>query len=298
MNTPTYRWEDVRNPRGLLHIVHGMSEHGGRYARLASALNAAGFIVWAHDHRGHGQDPTPPVGLGHFADSGGWRALVDDAVDVSSLMRTTFAGLPLVLFAHSMGSFVGQTVLSEHGGMYQAAVLSGTNGPPGVLEKSVRALAYGERTIRGGRAAAEAVSGLVMGRYNRQFSPNRTPFDWLSRDPGEVDRYVADPLCGFTLTTQAWVDFLDGKALLSGREQRSRIPAHLPILLLSGTRDPVGENGRGVERLVTLYKQAGLSHVTLQLYPDARHELVNELNREIVTADLIAWVDAALAGQR
>src|SRR5882724_9156994 len=117
---PLHRWDTVAHPRALVHIVHGMSEHGGRYARLAAALNGAGYVVWAHDHRGHGRNPTPPVGLGHFADASGWRAIVDDACAVSDALQTAYPNLPLVLFGHSMGSFVGQALLGEHGAASRA----------------------------------------------------------------------------------------------------------------------------------------------------------------------------------
>ncbi|HEU0200698.1 MAG TPA: alpha/beta hydrolase [Burkholderiaceae bacterium] len=290
---PLYRW-DLAQPRALVHIVHGMSEHAARYARLAALLNGAGYAVWGHDHRGHGRN-VGESGLGHFADTEGWRAVIDDAWAVSCALQATYPGLPLVLFAHSMGSFVGQALIAEHGAAYRAVVLSGSNGPPDGLEAIVRAVAAVQRAVQGGRRPGTWTHRLVMGDYNRRFAPNRTPCDWLSRDAAEVDRYVADPLCGQPLSAQSWVDFLAGRKLLCRPERLVRIPKTLPILLIAGALDPVGANGRGVQRLCDAYQAAGLERVRSRLYEGARHELTNELNRDEVTADLIAWLDEVLA---
>ena len=291
---PIHRW-DIAHPRALVHVVHGMSEHGARYARLAAALNRAGYAVWAHDHRGHGRNPTPPVGLGHFADADGWRMIVDDAWAVSTALQAAHPTLPLVLFAHSMGSFVAQTLIGEHGAAYSAVVLSGSNGPPGRLEAVGRLVAKLQLRALGGRAPGMWMERLVIGRYNRQFAPTRTRSDWLSRDPVEVDRFVADALCGAPLSAQSWADFLAGKSVLGTREHLARIPKRLPILLISGARDPVGENSYGSRRLLLAYQAAGLERVSMTLYESARHELVNETNRDAVTADVIAWLGEALA---
>ena len=295
---PIHRWDAVASPRALVHVVHGMSEHGARYARLAAALNRAGYAVWAHDHRGHGLNPTPPVGLGHFADTQGWRAVVDDAWAVSSALQASHPNRPVVLFAHSMGSFVGQALIGEHGAAYGGVVLSGSNGPPGILEAVVRPIAWLQLRALGGRAPGMWIERLVMATYTRQFAPSRTSSDWLSRDPVEVDRFKADPLCGTPLSAQSWADFLAGKAKLGRREHLQRIPKQLPILLLAGTRDPVGENGRGVRRLLAAYQAAGLERVSMKLYEGARHELVNEIIRDAVTGDVIAWLDETIGAAR
>ena len=291
---PIHRWDEVARPRALVHVVHGMSEHGARYGRLAAALNDAGYVVWAHDHRGHGLNPTPPVGLGHFADADGWRAIVEDTWAVSSSLQAAYPGLPLTLVAHSMGSFVAQTLIGEHGIAYRAVVLSGSNGPPGALEALGRLLASVQLRALGDRAPGKWMEQLVFGVYNRQFGPTRTASDWLSRDPVEVDRFVADELCGAPLSARSWVDFLAGKTVLGTRAHLQGIPKELPILLIAGTRDPVGDYGKGVRRLRETYQSAGLARVDMKLYEDARHELVNEVNRDAVTSDVIAWLDAAI----
>ncbi len=288
---PVHRWDDIGGVRLAVHALHGMAEHGGRYGRLASGLNQAGIAVWAHDHRGHGLNPTPPVGLGHFADKDGWRALLDDAYAVSEAMKASLPGVPLVLFAHSMGSFVAQALMAERGNAYSAVVLSGTGGPPDLRETATRGIAHAQRLALGGRAPGVWLDKLVFGTYNRPFAPNRTRFDWLSRDAGEVDAYVRDPLCGFALSAQSWLDFLEGKSEAVGAGQLRRIPKDLRVHVISGSRDPVGDNLRGVDRLLRAYAEAGLSRVSHCSYEDARHELVNETNREEVTRDLVTWLN-------
>lgn len=283
-----HRW-DIDRPRLLVHILHGMAEHGARYARLAAALNARSIAVWAHDQRGHGLTANSPGELlGHFADANGWRLLVDDASGVSRSMMSAYPGIPLALFAHSMGSFIGQQLLGERGSDYRAVVLCGTNGPPELREGVLRAVSVGQLAL-GPRNPGKWIDRQITKTFNRRFEPRTTDFDWLSRDEDEVRKYDDDPRAGFPLTSQAWYDFLHGKAELGEDRHVDRIPKTLPIHVIYGTHDPVGEDGDGVKRLLALYKDKGLT-ISSQPYREARHELVNELNRDEVTADLIAWL--------
>ncbi len=289
MLPPVHRWDTLAAPCAAVHVVHGMAEHGARYARFARALNGACFAVWAHDHRGHGSNVVSGC-LGHFADAGGWRAVLDDVRAVSAEMARAFPSLPLVLFAHSMGSFMAQALAADVATPYRGIVLSGTNGPPGALEAATRAIARLQRQVLGPRAPGTWLKEIVFGRYNRGFAPTRTAFDWLSRDPAEIDKYRDDPLCGFALTAQAWLDFLEGKAALGAPLHLRNLPKTLDIQVIAGTRDPVGEDGAGISRLLESYASAGLTRVTHRLYEGARHELVNETNRDEVTRDVIAWI--------
>ena len=292
---PITRWE-VAQPRALVHVVHGMTEHAGRYARLATALNAAGLTVWAHDHRGHG-DHLAADGTRRPGDLGedGWEGLIGDTQHVSKMLQESAPGTPLLMFAHSMGSFVAQAVITRSGREYAGVVLCGSNGPPGRLEATARALARLELHVRGATTPSRWGHDSVFRRYNAAFRPTRTASDWLSRDPAEVDAYIADPRCAFALTNGSWCDFLSGKAGLGDATVLRRIPTALPVHLMAGDRDPVGEDGAGVTRLLETYRQAGLRRVSMRLYPGARHELVNETNRDEVTRDLVAWIDDVLA---
>lgn len=282
-------------PRGIVHVAHGMAEHAGRYARLAGALTAAGWVVYANDHRGHGRTAAGDADLGFVASSGGFARVVRDLELLVEHEKREHPGLPVTLFGHSMGSFFVQELLIEHSGELKAAVLSGSNGRPNLLATLGRLVARIERWRLGERGRSALLRTLSFDAFNKQFSPNRTKFDWLSRDDAEVDKYVADPRCGFNVTTSMWVDVLDGTAWIARPEREARIKRDLPVLIFSGARDPVGENTRGVQRLIDAYAAAGLERVTHRFYPDGRHESLNEINRDAVTRDLIAWLDAVHA---
>lgn len=292
---PISRWEDVAEPKGAVHVIHGLAEHPGRYERFARALNGAGLIVWAHHQRGHGLNPVPGI-RGHFADEGGWRALVDDAWGVSARLLDTRPGLPLVLFAHSMGAFVGQGVVAEHGKSYCAAVFSGTNGPPGFKERVARGLAGLQVMTLGRRAPGTWLQRMVFERtYSAPFGADAVPNTWLSRDIDEVKKYNADAHCGFPLTAQAWLDLLNARVTQGAASFFRRIPRALPVHVIAGTSDPVGERGKGVQRLLKAFADAHLSNVSSQFYDGARHELLNELNRDEVTSDLVVWISRVMA---
>ena len=282
------RWAPDGAPRAAVQIAHGLAEHSARYERLALALTKAGYVVTANDHRGHGPN-CPPADLGFFAGANGWRECLDDLQAVARRIGVDFPGLPLVFFGHSVGSFLGQTHIAEHGAELAAAVFSGTSGPPAAMLPIGRRIAGFERWRLGPRGKSPLVQSLLFGELNKPFKPARTPFDWLSRDPAEVDKYISDPLCGFEVTTQLAIDLVGALGGLASPETAARIPKTLPIYIFSGSRDPVGAKLQG---LIDVYRAAGLTRVTTKLYPEARHETLNEINRDEVTADLVAWLDA------
>jgi alpha-beta hydrolase superfamily lysophospholipase len=289
---PLTRWTTTDEPRGCVQIVHGMAEHRGRYARFARRLASAGYEAWAHEHRGHGVNA--PMGKGHFADRDGWRALVTDTAAVTQRINAERPATPVVLFGHSMGSFIAQTLMTERAQDYAGIVLAGSNGRDLASHSVAMVLALIERRLRGGRTQSTWMTALLRTSFNRQFRPTRTVADWLSRDEGEIDAVLADTLCGAGLTTQSWVDYAGGLLTLDAPRRFRRVPASLPILLISGTRDPVGRNGRGPARLARALRGSGARDVTVLLYPEARHELLNETNRDRVTQDIIAWLDTRI----
>jgi alpha-beta hydrolase superfamily lysophospholipase len=282
------RWSPGGAPRASLQIAHGLAEHSARYERLALALTNAGYIVTASDHRGHGPK-CPPADLGFFAETDGWRECLDDLYAVDCRVAAEFPGLPRVFMGHSMGSFMGQNFIAEHGAELAGAVLSGTSGPPASMLPIGRQIAGLERWRLGPRGKSPLVQALLFGELNKPFKPARTPFDWLSRDPAEVDKYIADPLCGFDVTNQLAIDLVGALASLASPQTATRIPKALPIYVFSGARDPVGAK---LQVLIDVYRAAGLARLSVKIYPDARHETLNETNREEVTADLVAWLDA------
>ena len=269
MAIQSYRW-DVPAPRAVVVIAHGAAEHAPRYDRFAQALNAAQIEVWAMDHRGHGQSPGPE-GLGDFG-PGGWDALVADIGQLIELAGEAHPGLPVVLFGHSMGSAAAQQYAPEGSGRIAALILSGST--------SWEAPKQGE--------APPAFAP------NASFEPARTPYDWLSRDPAEVDKYIADPLCGFESQGVRRGRSRADPAALSNETRLRRIASGLPCLFVAGEADPINRNLAGLHRLEERWRAAGVRRIDTLYYPGGRHEMLNETNRDEVTADIIAWLRGVL----
>ena len=277
--------------KAVVHISHGMAEHAARYARLAEALTAAGYAVYANDHRGHGK--TASTGeLGFFAKENGFTRVVADLAELIAREKKEHPGLPVILFGHSMGSYIAQQFLIDHGSELAGAVLSGSAGKPNLLASAGRLVARIERLRKGERGTSKLLGDLSFVAFNKQFAPTRTGFDWLSRDAAEVDKYVADPLCGFDVTTSLWVDVLDALTAIADPAQQARIPKTLPIYVFSGSEDPVSEKTKSLEQLLAAYRLAGIRDVSHRFYAGARHETLNETNRDEVTRDLLTWLDA------
>jgi alpha-beta hydrolase superfamily lysophospholipase len=281
------RWLPEGSPRAVLQIAHGLAEHSARYARLAAALNAAGYAVYANDHRGHGPKAAP-ADLGHFADEGGWDKVVGDLWTFNRLIAAEQPGLPIVFLGHSLGSFLGRGFLAKHSDALAGAALSGSNGKPPAIATLGRLIAREERLRLGKRGKSALILQLWFGEFNKPFKPARTDFDWLSRDERQVDAFVADPLCGFPFTTQLAIDVLDALPYVTSQKSLATIRKDMAVYVFSGERDPVGANIKG---LIQDLKAAGFTQLTTRLYPGARHETLNETNRDEVTRDLIAWLD-------
>ena len=290
------RWEpDVQPPKAVVHISHGMAEHSGRYARVAGELTAAGYAVYAHDHRGHGETAVAPGDYGYFADSDGWMRVTNDLQLLRDRISADHPNVPLFMFGHSMGSMVLRTYLIRHAAGLAGAVISGTSAGAAWLAAAGEVVARGLRLVSGARGHSTLLTLLSFGDFNRRFKPTRTDFDWLSRDASEVDKYVADRKCGFPLTVQGWVDVYSGVLLIEADDALAHIPKDLPLYVFSGERDPVGGEMRGVRTFIDRLQKAGMTDVTYKFYPGGRHEMLNEENRVEVQRDLISWLDAALA---
>ena len=289
----THRWLPDGDPRAVVQVLHGMAEHATRYGRLAEALTAAGFAVYAHDHRGHGRTGGDDD-HGYLADEDGWQSLVDDARAITALATGEHPGLPVFLVGHSMGSVVAREYVIQGSDDLAGLVLSGSLADPGVMGLAGIGVARLEARLRGRRHTSGLLNTLSFGQYNAAFKPNRTDFDWLSRDEAEVDAYVADVKCGQVFTTGFWTDFLPGIRAVNEPSRIAGVRPDLPVLLLAGDKDPVGAGGKGPRHTREQYASAGVHDVTCTLYPGARHEIFNETNRDQVTADLVAWLEAHL----
>ncbi len=285
-------WLPDGEPKGVVQLAHGMAEHSGRYERFAQALTDAGYAVWAHDHRGHGETAGTPQDRGYFADGNGWDAAVEDIHAVGEAARAQHPDLPFFFFGHSMGSLLGRDYVTRYGQHLGGAIFSGTGGDQGLLGAIGERIARLEARIRGRRATSPLMNTLTFGQFNHGFRPTTTKFDWLSRDADEVAKYMADPRCGGVFTAGFFADLLGGVNSLP--RLAPLVPVDLPVHFLSGDRDPVGGNGKGVRGVADSFTAAGVRDVTLTLYPQGRHEMLNEINRDEVTADVIEWLDEHL----
>lgn len=290
--THVHVWTPETAARGFVQINHGLAEHSARYEGLAAALCAAGFAAVAHDHRGHGKTASSADDLGFFAQHAGWAAVTRDVARVRALARERFPGVPWVLFGHSMGTVVSLHDLVTSGEPPAGVVLSGATGKVGFLLRIGQVIVRLELARIGQRGRSKLLNATAFGNYNRAFNPNRTEFDWLSRDNTAVDAYIADPLCGFISTAQLWADLLAAQAEIQTRPFLARLP-RVPFHVFSGDQDPVGGQGRQVKAMVTMMRDAGID-VDLHLWPGGRHEMLNETNRAEVLGALVTWISARL----
>lgn len=273
-------------PVGIIQVTHGLGEYIDRYARFAGHANERGFIVIGHDHRGHGGHDEE---RGYFAPKDGWRLVVDDILRVQKYAQERFTDLPITLLGHSMGSFFAQYFAMIHGGRLSALVLSGSTWPSRSLSLFGNILSRLVCFFRDERSESGLLDNLGFGSHNKRFKPARTEYDWLSRDEAEVDKYIADPLCGGPFTAGLWRDLTSLLLRLGSDEGINRVPSDLPILITGGSDDPVGgEDGMG--NLALHLAQTSHSRIKVKIYPSGRHEMLNETNRDEVTDDWLTWI--------
>jgi alpha-beta hydrolase superfamily lysophospholipase len=271
-----YRWDPAGMPRGAVQLTHGMGEHVRRYGALARALTDRGLVVYGQDHRGHGATARSEEEFGQLGPDG-WTQLVDDVDLLVSLIRDQQPGLPLVLLGHSMGSFAVQQYLLKHSDRVDAVVLTGTT----ALDQLEPAL--------------DLDKPIDLAAFNAAFEPARTEFDWLSRDEAIVDAYITDPRCGFGIDVDAGKDMFAGARRMADPGQVTAIRPDLPLYFAAGELDPVNANLALLHVLVDRYRAAGLTDVTVRTYPGARHEILNETNRDEVVARILDWIDQVLS---
>ncbi|MDR0622922.1 MAG: lysophospholipase [Treponema sp.] len=295
-----HRWvfRKESQPRAVLHIVHGMAEHSRRYERLAEKLTEAGIEVWAADQRGHGKtadltvnDPGKGGLTGHCADEDGFSRVTLDVDIINREIKKRNPGVPLFLLGHSWGSFIVQNYLENYPDAGLAGcILSGTRGPGGLKIRAGVPLMALFAALWGQRKGSPLARAIADGPYNKPFRPNRTPFDWISRDEKEVDAYVNDPYSGNLCSSGFYRDLSRGLVNIHRKESMEKIGTGLPMYVFSGSADPVGEMGASPTALVNVYRSMGMKDLEFVLYPDARHETLNETNREEVMDNLLAWI--------
>jgi len=291
-----HKWlpENESNLKAVVQIAHGMAEHSARYKGFAKKLTANNFGVYANDHRGHGQTAGTVENLGYFDDGNGWDLVVGDMNQLTNIIKKNHSDIPVFLFGHSMGSFLSRDYMFTYGGNTAGVILSATAGDPGLLGRLGIIISKIESTIKGKKTQSPLMDKLSFGSFNKIFKPNRTDFDWLSRDDTEVDKYVDDPFCGTVFKAGFFNDLLNGIQKINNYSNIQNIPKDLPVYLFAGSDDPVGDFTKGVKKVYKNFENAGIKDLSIKFYENGRHEMLNEINRDEVTHDIINWYESHL----
>ncbi len=291
-----WRPQNRESARGVIQIIHGMSEHIERYAPTAEYLADRGFIVVGNDHLGHGRTAAGPEEYGYFADREGWDTVAGDVRRLRTLVGEKARDYPYFLLGHSLGSFLARTYMINWPGTVDGVILSGTgqeNGATLWLGWQASNIAC---NLSGPTSHSNLITAVAFGSYNRQFKPHRTRMDWLSRNEESVDKFRKDPMCRFFPTVGMYRDMMEGMQFVADKKNLQKMDPDTPVLFLSGDKDPVGHNGSAVKKVADRFKSAGVKDITVRMYPDARHEVLNELNRDEVLADLMDWLETHMPG--
>lgn len=282
-------WDSVDKPIGVVQIIHGMAEHSARYDDFARFLNNRGYVVYADDHRGHGLSLGKEKTLGYIGENG-FNNIVEDEKIISEIIRTKYNDLPLYIFAHSFGSFIGQEYIIRYSNNIDGIILSGSAKQDGLDVKVGSILASIQNKLFNNKSEAKLIDKLSFGSYNKKVENQSTKFDWLSRDNNEVEKYIIDGLCGFISPINFYYYLFRGLKDLYKIDRLKNISKTLPILILSGNMDPVGKYGKSVERLYNQYRDLDIKDITLKLFEGGRHELLNEINKEEVFNYISNWL--------
>lgn len=282
------RWEPNGAVKGVVQIIHGIAEYAGRYDRFASYLNSLGYLVVAQDHMGHGQSAANGCEQGYFY--GGWFAAAEDCFQLMKTTKEEFPDVPYILFGHSMGSFLARTLLITHPEFdLSAAIICGTGWMPGAVVKAGCGIAKAVCRLGNDKKPNTMLHNLMFGSYNKRIEHRRTDFDWLSRDNQTVDDYIADPKCGFMETAGLARDMLEGICFIQNPANLKKMNKDLPVYFIAGGDDPVGDYGAGVRTAAEKFRENWMD-VTCRIIPLCRHEILNEINRELVFADIADWI--------
>jgi len=289
------RWTpDDGEPRGVVQLAHGIAEHIMRYDAFARFLADNGFAVFGNDHLGHGKTCESEEDYCYFADELGWFLALEDMHRLHERACDEYPGIPCFLFGHSMGSFLARTFLINYPGEVTGCILSGTGQQAPELCNAGILVAKGESLRLGKRGRSPLVNKLCFANYNVRIRAPRTDCDWLTREEGVVDAYVADRLCGGIPTNGLVIDMLNGIRYIQKRSNLQKMDKKTPVLFLSGAEDPVGEYGKGVMKACQSFRAAGCADVTMKLYTGGRHEMLNELNKDEVYRDVLKWIEAKI----
>lgn len=275
----------------VVQIVHGMAEYIERYEEFAGFLTDRGIVVTGEDHLGHGGSVSEGGIYGYFCEQDPATVAVRDTHRLKKMTQSLYPGVPYIIFGHSMGSFMVRDYMYRYGTGINGAILMGTGAQPGAILNAAKAVANVQKLFCGSRHVSKLLDRLAFGAYNKQIADAKTKFDWLTKDEACVNRYNADPLCGFTFTVNGFVTMFELISRIQKQENLEKIPKNLPVLMLSGEEDPVGGYGDGVRSVYESLNTVGLQDVNLSMYDSDRHELLNETDKERVMQDLYDWIE-------
>lgn len=288
-------YKPVQPSIGNIHLLHGMAEHSGRYDEFASLLCRKGYFITVHDHRGHGKTAELQGELGHIANENGFERIVQDSFELIEYFQSD--SRPTILFGHSMGSFIARRLMQRHSELIDGCILCGTSSTT-ILHSIGNQLAKMLARLQGKNIKSKQMNRLTFGTFNNHIQNAKTPFDWLTSDAEEVEKYILDSYCGFIPTHQFFVDLTDGLLSIHSKKQNNQIRKDLPILLISGTDDPVGNFGKGVYEVAKGFETVKIKDVTVYLFEQMRHELLNERNKELVYNVILRWLEKHDNGKR
>lgn len=288
------KWLPDTPPVAVLQLAHGVGDYIDRYDEFARFMAENGFVVVGNSHAGHGRSAKSEDDLGFFAENDGWNVPVEDMRSLHKLTSGEYPDLPYFLLGHSMGSFLARTYIAKYPNGLSGCIISGTAQMPAIVCSFGRLMAGFEAKRIGLRGRSKLLDKLCFGSYNARISPKRTAFDWISRDNEIVDKYVADPCCGFVSSTALISDMMGGLKFIGNRKNLVSMNKTMPVLFISGEADPVGGYGKGVKKAYEAFLSLGCSDVSLKLYPGGRHEMLNEINRGQVYEDILIWLRSKL----
>lgn len=283
-------WLPDGEPKGIVQIFHGMVEHIDRYDDFARFLNSKGYIVAGDDHRGHGRTAGEEF-LGKVPFGHTYFDTIDDEKVITAYLKKTYGNLPIFIFAHSYGSFLGQGYIQQNSQNIDGCILSGSANMSGIEPKIGRTIANIQHKLYGKDKSAEFIKNMTFGAYEKPFKKEKRQNAWLNRDIDACEKYNSDKFCNYTMSVGFYKNFFDGLCRIYEPERLAAIDKNLPIYIVSGDKDPVGKMGKLVSKLYDLYKGIGIKDVKIKLYEDARHEIVNEVNKDEVYADVVTWLD-------
>ena len=281
-------------PRAIVQIIHGIAEYIDRYDEFMSFLADNGIIAVGTDHLGHGKSIESEEQTGFFAYDNGWDYVVRDEEVLRLAMHENYPELPIIVFGHSMGSFMTRTLLIRYPDAFNAAIISGTGNQGAALVNGGLFMGNLVTGLKGAHHYSKFLNNLAFGSYNKIYDNPKTEYDWLSRDEANVQKYIDDPLCGFIPSCSLFRDMMTGVKFITNKKNLTAMNKDMPVYFMSGDMDPVGECGKGVQKAYNNFLEAGMKDVSIKLYPGGRHEMLNDINKDEVYTDILAWLDSKI----